>query len=198
VVSRAVACAALVLTGCVAFAVPPIHAKLGAAYSNKRVEVRETQTTHSTGNLAVALDSASFSEQPIHVAIGVEANVSNSGWYIEGGWMRRLLPRVRLGIHGASEKLWETGGGYGLRTGITIEYSDDYVRVARRDYDAGSDGTHNQTTTYGAVSGTWAVGAFVDAGHRWMERDPDTFYITTGLLIRFPAMAGVVDLTGVH
>jgi hypothetical protein len=112
--------------------------------------------------------------------------------------MHRVAPNWRLGVHGASEQLWESGGGYGLRTGLTFEYTSRFRRDTDSEYNPGNDGTHDQTTTYTAQSGSWAIGAFLDAGHRWMERDPDTFYVTFGLSIRFPAYAVLVDLTGIH
>ena len=191
-------CGALSLAGCAPFAAPPIHATAGGGYSNKRVEVLDTQSTHYPGAVSISLDSASVSEQPIHIALGLVASVSNSGWFVESGWMRRVAPSWRLGVHGASEKLWESGGGYGLRTGLTLEYTSKFRRYAKSEYDAGSDGTHNQTTTYTAISGSGAIGGFLDVGHRWMERDPDTFYVMFGLSVRLPAVIGFVDLTGVH
>lgn len=186
------------MTGCWPFALPPVNAKLGSTYSNQRVELQGNKTSHYTGTAAIALDSASVSEHPFHAAIGLEANASNSGWYVEAGWMRRIHPSIRLGLHGASEQLWASGGGYGLRTGLTLEYSSKHRRYAKSEYDPGNDGTHDQTTTYWATSGSWGIGGFLDIGHRWMENDPDINYVSFGLLIRFPAIAGVIDLTGIH
>lgn len=90
------------------------------------------------------------------------------------------------------------GGSYGLRTGLTLEYTSRFRRYAKSEYDAGSDSTHNQTTTYTAISGSAAIGGFLDVDQRWMERDPDTFYVMFGLSVRLPAAIGFVDLTGVH
>jgi len=191
-------CLGLALAGGFPFAGPPAHLKAGAGYANKRVPVYGKQTSHYPGMASIALDSASVTEQPIHIALGLTASVGNSGWYVESGWMHRLAPKWRLGVHGASEKLWESGGGYGLRTSLTLEYTSRFRREAGSEYDAGNDGTHNQTTTYSAQSGSWAIGAFLDAGHRWMERDPDTFYVMFGVSIRLPAYAGAVDVSGQH
>lgn len=60
------------------------------------------------------------------------------------------------------------------------------------------DGTHNQTTTYSAIVGSWSIGAFIEPGFRWMNDIGNHSYISIGVVLRLPIGAGAVDVSGQH
>lgn len=192
------------LTGCVPLLSPPIHGKLGAAYTSKAIRETEmsadtttTGVTHWPSYVAAGVDTANVSELPGTVGAGVMGGFGNWGNYVELGAIQRVLPHLRIGVNGGAE-YWIDGDGPGVRGGVTVEYTGHHLSYATSEYNRGNDGTHDQSTTYSAAKGSFAVGAFIDVGHRWLRDEPNNTYIAMGLSVRLAAIAGIVDLTGVH
>jgi hypothetical protein len=118
------------------------------------------------------------------------------GSYLEAGPIRRIFPRLRVGATVGTEWWWGNSDGLGLRIGTTIEYTGANTHgtsVEHFGYDA-----HTRSTDYSARAGSFAIGMFVDAGHRWLRNEPNNTYVTFGLSFRLAAMVGLVDASRQH
>jgi hypothetical protein len=194
------------LAGCLPILSPPVHGKLGGGHYSKPVPITDAMggrtDTKNTGFVAAGLDSAIVTELPVTAGAGVMSNYTDYGFYLEGGAITRMSPRFRVGATAAGER-WIAGGpsdgtGVGARVGLTAEYTSRYRRFAGSERDPGTDGTHDASTTYQARIGSFAIGAFVDVGRRWMSETADATYVMLGLSFRLPAIAGFIDLTEQH
>lgn len=187
------------LSGCMPIVVPPAHVRLGAGRTTSDIkrEDREgvVKNTDEIPHFAVGLDSTTFAELPFVVETGLVTDFVNGGMYLEGGYLRRIHPKFRVGATAGTEYWFGENNGAGVRTGVTLEY----VRPFRQRTGSETTGSSHDdlTTTHIAESGTPGVGMFVDAGYRSLELEKYG-YVVFGLSIRLPAMAGIADFTAQH
>lgn len=111
----------------------------------------------------------------------------HGGLYLEGGYLRRVRPYLRVGATGGREYWWGDDHGFGARTGLTLEL---VTRFRQRAYsESRSYGVRRSQV--GVESGSAGTGLFLDAGYRSLDEDKYAF-IVTGVSFRFPAMAGIL------
>lgn len=175
--------------------IPPATVKLGGGFTGRK-KVLEDGTEASPAAIAIGIDTISLSDAPIHGGFGYQASAFDSGLYVDGGVMRRVSPRFRVSATTGADYVTNDGGGGGAHVGIQLEYASKHRSAATKDYDPGNDGTHNQTTTYSAVVGSYSIGVFVDTGFRWMNDIGNHGYLQLGLIFRLPIGAGAVDVSG--
>jgi len=195
---------AIGLAGCLPYVSPPVHGKIGVSYSSAPISYAETfegvTTHHKTdwpGYFAGGFDIANVAELPFSFGFGAMAGFATYGAYVDGGPMWRVLPNLRIGTTGGAEA-WTEENGFGVRTGVTIEYTGRPSSSVGSEVDMGNDGTHNKSTSYYSRAGAFAIGMFIDVGHRWVSDGPNNTYVSMGLSFRLAAIAGVVDMTEMH
>jgi hypothetical protein len=189
---------AIALPGCLPILSPPVHAKFGAAYTTTAVNAGTPDETHWPSFVAAGLDTANVTEAlPFNVGAGMMYGFDNEGAYLEAGTIQRTLPHLRIGVTGGSE-YWIDGHGLGLRAGMTVEYTGHDMGFVGSRVDMGTDGTHNKSTMYYAATGSFAVGGYIDVGHRWLRDEPNNTYVCIGISVRLAAIAGIVDLSESH
>jgi hypothetical protein len=154
------------------------------------------ESTTDIGEFAIGLDSTVFAELPFSIESGIVTEFHRAGLYLEGGYLRRLLPNLRVGATGGGEYWWsENFGGVGVRAGLTLEY---VRRFRQRTYsETSGSGSNDETTYHITESGSPGIGLFLDAGYRSLVREKYG-YVVGGLSIRLPAMAGIADFTKQH
>jgi hypothetical protein len=187
-------CALLVAlcAGCYPILVPPVHVKAGGAFSTTKTQY-EDHATDNPGYFSVGFDTANVSELPFTVGAGTTLSFNNTATYLEGGWIRRILPWLRLGASGATE-WWIEEPGFGVRTGITLELTTRMRRGAGKETEVDYEG--EATDSWLAYSGSLAIGGYIDVGHRWMRDEPNHSYVCVGISIRLPAFAGIREILG--
>jgi hypothetical protein len=187
-------------SGCIPIVIPPVHSRLGggkASAALPHTDINNQTTRHnSLAMVAIGLDSAASSEAPVAFEGGVLTNFEHYAYYVEGGPMRRFGEHLRVAAAAGAE--WWPGAdeGAGVRTSVTVEYAGRLTRESGTEV-SGFD-NHDKTTTTSWQSGAFAIGAFVDAGHRWIHNEPNYTYIVFGLSFRLPALIGIVDVSEQH
>jgi hypothetical protein len=185
--------------GCFAFANPPAHLRIGAGSTTSEIKQKNYDgtiyKTNGIAEIAVGLDSTGIAELPFSIEPGLIGDFDHGGTYLEGGYLRRLLPWLRVGATGGGEYWWGDNHGFGARAGLTLEYVRPFRR--RADVDVRGTDSHDKSTEYMAQTGTPGVGAFLDAGYRSLS-EQKYGYIVVGLSVRVPAAAFFIDLTEQH
>jgi hypothetical protein len=193
--------ALLVLTaGCFPIVIPPVHGRLGGGRASVALPYtdanQQTKRNNSLSVLAIGLDSAALSSSPVAFEAGVLTTFERGAYYVEAGPLHRFGDHLRIG--GAAGAEWWPGRdeGVGVRTSVTIEYAGPF-RSQRGTEVSGFD-SHDRTTTHSWRSGAFAIGGFVDAGHRWIHDERNYSYVVFGVSFRLAALFGIVDVTEQH
>lgn len=178
---------------------PPLHLRVGAGRTTSEIKRESADGTpvKTTGiaEIAAGLDSSGIAELPFSIELGLIGDFEHGGTYLEGGYLRRLLPWLRVGAAGGGEYWWGDNHGFGVRAGLTLEYVRPFRQRAGSEVQ-GSD-SHDKSTVYMAQSGTPGIGAFLDAGYRSLA-EQKYGYVVVGVSIRLPAMAVFMDFTEQH
>jgi hypothetical protein len=190
------------ITGCFPILSPPAHMRVGAGKASAQVPYTDYDgkryTTSTLGEFDIGLDGSSFVETPINAESGIVTDFQRTGAYLDAGYMRRISTHWRYSAYGGGEYFFSNANGAGVRTCLTFEYVSRFKRGTDEEVDMGNDGTHDKSTTYTAQIGSFGVGLFFDAGHRWFEDGPNYTYFTMGLSIRLAALAGIIDFSESH
>lgn len=191
---RILICLVAVSTGCVPVVVPPVHMRLGSVNTSSVLKRESSDgtlgTTTQIGELTFGLDSTTFAELPFSIESGVVTDVSHSGVFLEGGYLRRLAPILRFGATGGSEYWWGDNHGFGVRTALTLEYVRPFRQRTTTEH-RGND-RHHRATEYIAQSGTPGIGVYMGAGYRSLA-DEKYGYFVLGISIHLPAVAAILD-----
>ena len=184
------------VTGCLPFALPPGHLRVGAGKTTSEIRREDSmgvpQKIKSVPELTIGMDSTAFAELPWVIEAGGVSDFYSWGTYVEGGYIRRLIPKLRFSATGGAEYWFD---GFGVRGGVTLEYVRPFRQGVMRET-TGTD-SHDRTEYVSAESGTPGIGLFVDGGYRNYDNEKYGF-IVFGLSVRTAAFAGYADFTSQH